>query len=66
VNLPFHLLRLEPANAQRDTGLIRIVPRSDVQWGGPIFRAPALPTPHQLGSDVPFFVNFRSKPKAIR
>jgi hypothetical protein len=66
MNLPFHLLQLEPAPAQRDSGLIRIVPRTDVQWGGPIFRAPALPTLHQLGSEVPFFVNFRSIGRTAR
>ena len=46
---------------QRDSEAIRVVPRTEVQWGGPIFRAPALPTPRQLGSELPFFVNFPSK-----
>lgn len=66
MNLPFHLLRLQPTSNQADSGLIRIVPRTEVQWGGPIFRAPALPTPHQLGCELPFFVNFRSKQKTAR
>jgi hypothetical protein len=66
MNLPFHQLRLQPAPMQRDAELVRVVPRTEVQWGGPIFRAPALPTPHQLGSEVPFFVNFPSKLRAAR
>ena len=66
MNLPFHLLRLQSAPTERDSGLIRIVPRSDVQWGGPIFRAPALPTTLQINSELPFFVNFTSKPKVFR
>jgi hypothetical protein len=66
MNLPFHLLRLESAPTERDSGLLRIVPRSDVQWGGPIFRAPALPTIQQVNSELPFFVNFGSKPRMTR
>jgi hypothetical protein len=66
MNLPFHLLRFQSAPAERDSGLIRIVPRSDVQWGGPVFRAPALPTTLQVNSELPFFVNFGLKPKAVR
>ena len=61
MNLPFHFFRLESAPVLRDSEAIRIVPRTEVQWGGPIFRAPALPTPHQLGSELPFSVNFPSK-----
>jgi hypothetical protein len=66
MNLPLHLLRFQPAPEERDSGLLRVVPRTEVQWGGPIFRAPALPTPHQLGCELPFFVNFGSKPKSAR
>jgi hypothetical protein len=66
MNPPFHQFRLQPAPMLRDGELIRVVPRTEVQWGGPIFRAPALPTPHQIVSDVPFFVNFRLKPRVAR
>lgn len=66
MNLPVHLLRLQSAPTLRDAEMISIVPRTDVQWGGPIFRAPALPTPHQMGNELPFFVNFRSKPKLAK
>jgi hypothetical protein len=61
VNLPFHFLRLRTAPAQRDSATIHVVTRTDVQWGGPIFKAPALPTPHQMSSELPFSVNFCSK-----
>jgi hypothetical protein len=66
MHLPFHFLRFQSAPAERDAGLLRIVPRSDVQWGGPIFRAPALPTTLQMNSELPFFVNFHSKPRVTR
>ncbi len=58
---PFHLLRLAPAPRQHDSESVHVVTRTDVQWGTPIFRAPALPTPHQLSSELPFTVNFRGK-----
>lgn len=61
MNLPFHLFRLEPAPAARAGGASHVVPRIDVQWDRPVFRAPTLPTPNQLGSEVPFFVKFPSK-----
>lgn len=66
MNAPFHLLRLQSAPTARDSGLVRVVPRTEVQWGGPIFRAPALPTPLQVSSELPFFVNFGSKPRSAR
>ena len=66
MHAPFHLLRLQPAPTSRDSELVRVVPRTEVQWGGPIFRAPALPTPLQANSELPFFVNFGSKPKSVR
>lgn len=66
MNLPFHFLRLRSAPTQRNSETIHIVARSDVQWGGPIFKAPALPTLHQLHSDLPFSVNFCSKTQPRR
>lgn len=64
VNPPCHCLRLEPAPQQRDSETVHIVTRTDVQWGNPVFRAPALPTPHQLNSELPFTVNFRGKQRS--
>jgi len=66
MNALLHFFRLQPARETRDGALVRIVPRTEVQWGGPVFRAPALPTRQQLGSEIPFFVNFPSKPRLTR
>ena len=66
MNLPFHLLRLRSAPAHRDCESIHVVTRTDVQWGGPVFKAPALPTPHQLSSELPFSVNFCAKAQRTR
>jgi hypothetical protein len=66
MNLPFHFLGLRPAPAQRDGETVHVITRTDVQWGGPIFKAPALPTPHQLNSDLPFSVNFCAKTQSRR
>jgi hypothetical protein len=60
MNLPLHLFRLEPAPEQHGGESVHVVTRTDVQWGTPIFRAPALPTPHQLSNELPFTINFRS------
>jgi hypothetical protein len=56
-----HPLRLEPLPQQRDGEVGRPATTADVQWGRPIFRAPSLPTFHQTNSELPCFVNFRSK-----
>jgi hypothetical protein len=56
-----HWLRLfvDPSSAQPET--FRLVTRRDVQWGTPVFRAPALPTPSQLNRELPFTENFRPR-----
>jgi hypothetical protein len=56
---PQHLFRLQPAPESRDSEVVRVARPVDVMRGTPIFRAPALPTPHQLSSELPFSVNFR-------
>lgn len=61
MNLPLHLFRLQPAPSQRDSEIIHVVTRADVQWDTPVFKAPALPTLHQLHSELPFSVNFQPK-----
>jgi hypothetical protein len=61
MNLPFRIFRTYAASGQRDGESIHVVTRTDVQWGGRVFRAPTLPTPHQLCTEFPFFVNFPSK-----
>ena len=37
--------------------MIHVGTRTDVQWGGPIFKAPSLPTPNQFDCELPFFVS---------
>jgi hypothetical protein len=64
MNLPLHLFRLQPAPEQRDGESVHVAGKNDVRWGTPLFRAPALPTPHQLSNELPFTVNFRRKPSA--
>jgi hypothetical protein len=61
MNFPFHLFRLESAPTRRDSEIVHVAGRADVQWDQPVFRAPTLPTPRQFSSDLPCFVNFRSK-----
>lgn len=61
MSLPLHLFRLQPAPSQRDSEVIHIVTRADGQLNGLIFKSPALPTLHQLHSELPFSVNFRAK-----
>lgn len=61
MNSALHLLRLQPAPTQRDSESVSVVRPTDLQWGAPLFRAPALPTPRQLCSELPFTVNFRPR-----
>ena len=61
MNLPSHLCCLGPAPLGQAGEIVQLVARGDVQWGRPIFRAPALPTPLQLSSELPFSVNFPLK-----
>jgi len=61
MNLPDHLFRLVPAPNQRDSELVGVVTQRDVRGAAPLFRAPALPTLHQLSSELPFTVNFQAK-----
>ena len=62
MKLPLHLLRLQTAPDARDTAPVYLVTRSETALGNkPLFRAPALPTVHQLNRDVPFTVNPRPR-----
>ena len=58
---PLHEFRLRPAPTQRDSETIHVAAPHEPAHGTAIFRAPALPTPHQLNSDLPFTVNFRPR-----
>lgn len=61
MNLPLHLFRLQPAPTDAHGETVHVVVQSDAQNDKPLFRAPALPTPHQLNNELPFTVNFRPK-----
>jgi hypothetical protein len=59
MNLPFQWFRPKAGAADAtEHRLTPVVGRSDVQWNTRVFRAPALPTPQQFSSELPFTVNF--------
>jgi len=66
MNLPFTFFRSESAATPAGGPVPHVAPRTDVQWGGPVFRAPALPAPDHLHSALPFTVNSLSKMRAGR
>ncbi|MBL8580876.1 MAG: hypothetical protein JNL61_01445 [Rhizobiaceae bacterium] len=62
MKLPLHFLRLQPAPDARDRESVHLVTQAEAQSGGkPLFRAPALPTLHQMHRDLPFTVNPRPR-----
>lgn len=61
-----HLLQLIVGPRPAVTESVHVVARSDIQWGTPVFRAPALPTPHQIHRELPFTAEFRPRFKRSR
>ena len=59
MNLPQHLLRLILGPNHSVAESVHVITRTDVQWGSPVFRAPALPTHHQINRELPFTENLR-------
>lgn len=59
--LPQHWLRLNVGHVSALTETVAVVGRREVQSGKPIFRAPALPTPHQFSREVPFTTELRPR-----
>jgi hypothetical protein len=57
----FYRLRRVHATAHPSAESVRVVTRKDVQWNRPIFKAPSLPTPQPVGSDLPFAARFPKK-----
>ncbi|MEO6244834.1 MAG: hypothetical protein ABIQ12_05315 [Opitutaceae bacterium] len=53
-----HLFQLRPDPVQRDSESVEVVSQREAARSGATFRAPALPTPNQFYSEVPFTVNF--------
>lgn len=56
-----HWFRLAVGPAPANTETVNIATRADVRFGAPVFRAPALPTPHQLFRELPFTENLRPR-----
>lgn len=52
-----HLLQLATPRERLAPETLHLATAVDVTWNRPVFRAPALPTPHQLGGELPFTVN---------
>jgi hypothetical protein len=61
MNFPLHLFRLQPATARQQQESVHVVTRSDPHSDKLLFRAPALPTPHQLSNELPFTTNYRPR-----
>lgn len=62
MKLPLHLLRLQPTPSTRDHETVQVVTRHERDAASkPLFRAPALPTSHQLNRELPFTVNSRPR-----
>ena len=58
MKMPLHLFQLRSAPNQRDSETVDVVTRSEARQTTTVFRAPALPTPRQFCSELPFSVNF--------
>ncbi|OIR08159.1 hypothetical protein GALL_96600 [mine drainage metagenome] len=60
---PFHLHGHEQSGHAERGDNIRMTPKTDLQWGRPLFRAPALVSPQRI-EDLKFDVEFRAKDRA--
>ena len=60
MNFPLHLFRLQLTPADREGETVQIT-RTNLPPPKPLFRAPALPTPHQLNQELPFTANYRPR-----
>jgi hypothetical protein len=61
MNFSQHLLRLVVGRGPAIPESVNIVTGSAARRGAPVFRAPALPTPHQLSNELPFTTNVRPR-----
>jgi hypothetical protein len=57
----FYRLRRVRGSAHPSAEAMRVVTRKDVQWNRPVFKAPSLPTPQQVGREPPFPAHFPKK-----
>jgi hypothetical protein len=58
MRLLFYRLRRVRGSAHPSAESVRVVARKDVQWNRPVFKAPSLPIPKQVGGDLPFVARF--------
>jgi hypothetical protein len=61
MRLLFYRLRRVRGSAHPSAESMRVVARKDVQWNRPVFKAPALTTPKQVGGDLPVVARFPKK-----
>lgn len=61
MKLTHHLLRLVVGPAREVTASVRVLTPAGAPCRSPVFRAPALPTPNQLSSELPFSANLRPR-----
>jgi hypothetical protein len=58
MRLLFYRLRRVRGSAHPSAEGVRVVARKDVQWNRPVFKAPSLPTPKQVGHELPLVARF--------
>ncbi len=61
MRLLFYRLRRVHGSAHPGAESVRVVARKDVQWNRPVFKAPSLPTPKQVGHELPVVARFPKK-----
>jgi hypothetical protein len=61
MRLLFYRLRRVRGSVHPSAESVRVVARKDVQWNRPVFKAPSLPIPKQVGGDLPFVARFSKK-----
>ncbi len=66
-SIPFTLFGQSNRITPGDTDAApRITPRTDLQWGRPLFQAPSLPTPNQRLEELRLNSEFRAKDRFSR
>ncbi len=60
MTLPFHLFGNDQTGQTEREDNVRNTPKTDLQWGRPLFRAPALVSPQRI-EDLKFDSDFRTR-----
>jgi hypothetical protein len=61
MRLLFYRLRRVRGSAHPSAESVRVVARKDVQWNRPVFKAPSLPIPKQVGDELSLVARFSKK-----